>query len=138
MTCYATITVNDVHLPCEDHVDGWHHAYWHYPQQPKTHVAKWQDAPKPERDWQPGDVVMDATGALYERIPHLPGSVGWRGKDRHYADANLKRPLTRLVPAAEPVDLYALRDLISDARDGGDSSTEIARDIVKLLKLESA
>lgn len=60
----------------------------------------WERLSDPERDWQPGDVVQDGFGCVYirregdEQYPWLGGvGGGW------FAEPELARPLTHLVPA---------------------------------------
>ena len=72
-------------------VDGWTVARFD---------VTWTRLPDPEPDWQPGDVVRDADGDLYERTSD-PRLV-WRGVGCHWDDDDLKRPLVRLVPEVRP------------------------------------
>jgi hypothetical protein len=77
--------------------------------------STWERLPDPEPEWQPGEVVDDAFGNRYCRMPdgwagHPSANFGetyeWMRLDRSAGwgvkDAALNRPLTRLVPEVKP------------------------------------
>ena len=116
MTCPASITIAGIEYPCGG-------AIVPHPIQTARHyavtpdgTAYWsQDVAPPERKWQAGDLVCDARGHVYmrrhqgnPRFDEYPWMIDacWR------SDSDLVRPLRRLVPASEPVDLNALADVI--------------------------
>ena len=71
------------------------HAYWT------------QDVPPPEREWKPGDFVVDASEPCrlaVRRDPEEDDAVEfpWLVNVSWYREADLVRPLTRLVPEVTP------------------------------------
>lgn len=55
-------------------------------------------------EWESGDIVMDAEGNVAQRVDDFT-IIGWYvlgWEDDLYKDSDLKFPLTRLVPVADP------------------------------------
>ena len=104
MTCPASVTIADVEYRCTSTEPG-HEDHVHY--DPEGYGKAWwrQDVPLPEREWMPADIVQDAD----KRVAVRRWANAPRGDNLHWivdgawiSDADLKRPLTRLVPEVTP------------------------------------
>lgn len=145
-SCPATIDINGVTNTCyRDHgprMQGDRHAARCDPHQPRTTNVYWtQNTAPPERDWQEGDVVLDDDECLFiRRSPQAEQFTNypWIGWGSWCADKSVARPLTRLVPEREPVDLGAFAYLIRDSRRGGGTSEDIAAAVCEHLGLETS
>ena len=104
MTCPASVTIDGVEYRCTTTEPG-HFCHVHHGLQVLAKAWWRQDVPAPEREWQPGDIVVDALDRLAVRRD--PSSVPCNGYPWSYdgtwvTDKYLERPLTRLVPEVTP------------------------------------
>ena len=112
MTCPASVTIAGVEYRCDFRHGNkwglWHHHSGHESGAIVQPLARWrQDVPPPEREWQPGDVVLDASASrllALRRGSEESDAVKfpWLANGGWYRDADLVRPLTRLVPEVTP------------------------------------
>ena len=69
------------------------------------HVVSVEKLPDPEPEWQPGDVVLDNNGNVWERAWYERTGNSWlrRGYDEAFKDVYAVRPLALLVRRGKPV-----------------------------------
>ena len=106
MTCPASVTIDGVEYRCTN-IDPGHEHHVHYGLECSGKAWWRQDVPPPEREWQPGDVVLDASASRLLALRRGSEDLGavkfpWLANGGWYRDADLVRPLTRLVPEVTP------------------------------------